>query len=327
VKSPYSKVPRKAFWRAGVVDTDKSLWPELIEPKFAISSDTAIATAGSCFAQHIGRVLKDQGMNVLDAEPAPSSLSSAQAQRSGYGIYSARYGNIYTPRQLRELLEDMSQQTVHPSLFWEKGDRFYDALRPGTEPDGYSSLVEAMGARQLHLARVAQLFASSDVLVFTPGLTEGWIDTNVDRVLALAPGVIAGTYDTERYTFHNFTYDELCADLEAIHRGLRAINPKIKLLLTVSPVPLTATASGEHVLTATTYSKSALRAAVGHMSQTYTSVDYFPSYELVTTWAQNISAFEENLRSVRPEMVAQVMSVFLRAYGISPTDDSAMAAP
>ena len=39
--------------------------------------------------------------------------------------------------------------------------------------------------------------------------------------------------------------------------------PKLRILLTVSPVPLTATAGDDHVLLATTYSKSVLRAGRG----------------------------------------------------------------
>ena len=91
------------------------------------------------------------------------------------------------------------------------------------------------------------------------------------------------------------------------------------MLLTVSPVPLTATASGAHVLAATTYSKAVLRAVAGDFAAAHDDVDYFPSYELVTTWAQTERAFADNLRSVRPEMVARVMSVFLAAHGLEET--------
>lgn len=315
--SPYSDLPNGAYWRTGVVETDKTLWPDVFTPKFAITAETAIATAGSCFAQHIGRTLKEQGMTVLDAEPAPAGLNEDDAKHLSYGIYSARYGNIYTPCQLRELLEDVAQDRVHEDLFWQKEDRFFDALRPGVEPDGFESLNVAMDQRHAHLACVRQLLIGTDIFVFTLGLTEAWIDDKAGRVLALAPGVIAGDYDPARYRFHNFTFDELVDDLGAIYSALKAINPDMQLLLTVSPVPLTATASNEHVLGATTYSKAALRAAVGEAINENSEIDYFPSFELVTTWAQDIPAFEDNLRSVTPEMVSRVMSVFLSAHNIA----------
>jgi hypothetical protein len=317
VTSPYSDLPPSAYWRTGVVEADKTLWPDVFTPKFQITAETAIATAGSCFAQHIGRTLKGQGMTVLDAEPAPKNLNDEDAKRLSYGIYSARYGNIYTPRQLRELLDDVAQDKVHEDLFWQKGDRFFDALRPGVEPDGFESLSMAMKQRHTHLACVRQLLSETDIFVFTLGLTEAWMDDTAGRVMALAPGVIAGDYDPARYRFHNFTFDELVDDLDAIYSALKTINLDIKLLLTVSPVPLTATASGDHILAATTYSKAVLRAVAGEISDTYDAIDYFPSYELVTTWAQDIPAFEANLRSVTPQMVDRVMSVFLRAHNIA----------
>ncbi|AJE46929.1 hypothetical protein P73_2214 [Celeribacter indicus] len=276
-----------------------------------------MATAGSCFAQHIGRALRESGMTVLDAEPKPAGMTGEMARRYGYGLYSARYGNIYTARQMRELLEDALRGQVNRKLFYMRDGRHYDALRPGVEPEGCDTLEEAMEMRREHLAKVTALMQVSDVLVFTLGLTEGWVDRRARRVLALAPGVIAGRYRERRYGFVNFGYDAVMQDLAEIRRMLRLCNPRIRMLLTVSPVPLTATASGEHVLTASRYSKAVLRAAAGDFSAAHRNVDYFPSYELVTA-APSERAFEDNLRSVRKDMVARVMSAFLAAHGLSP---------
>ncbi|WP_428660504.1 GSCFA domain-containing protein [Reyranella sp.] len=49
--------------------------------------------------------------------------------------------------------------------------------------------------------------------------------------------------------------------------------PGVRFLLTVSPVPLKASASQNHVLAATTYSKSVLRAVAGQLADTYDDVD------------------------------------------------------
>ena len=64
-----------------------------------------------------------------------------------------------------------------------------------------------------------------------------------------------------------FNEQEVVRDITTSFDALRVINPDLRFLLTVSPVPLTATASGQHVLTATTYSKSVLRSAAGFLSQ------------------------------------------------------------
>ena len=63
---------------------------------------------------------------------------------------------------------------------------------------------------------------------------------------------------------------------------MRSANRGLRFLLTVSPVPLTATNSGNHVLVATVDSKSRLRAVAGQLARTVSRVDYFPSYEIIS---------------------------------------------
>lgn len=58
--------------------------------------------------------------------------------------------------------------------------------------------------------------------------------------------------------------------------------PHARIVLTVSPVPLSRTFTGQDVAVANCYSKSVLRAAAEAVVQQYDFVDYFPSYESVT---------------------------------------------
>jgi len=90
------------------------------------------------------------------------------------------------------------------------------------------------------------------------------------------------------------------------HRGRR-----LKTIVTVSPVPLTATASDDHVLTATTYSKSVLRGVCGELFQRNRFIDYYPSYELITAPSSRGIFYEPNLRSVSGAGVSNAMKLFL----------------
>ena len=83
------------------------------------------------------------------------------------------------------------------------------------------------------------------------------------------------------------------------------------ILLTVSPVPLTATASGSHVLVSSTYSKSVLRAVAGDLCSECKHIDYFPSYEIITNPRLHSSAFANNLRSVREGVCTDSYSISL----------------
>lgn len=98
-------------------------------------------------------------------------------------------------------------------------------------------------------------------------------------VFPTAPGTIAGEYDPNEFKFKNFNAFEIYEDLSLFIKRVREINPSVKFLFTVSPVPLTATATDDHVLVATTKSKSVLRTVAGQLSDEYDYIDYFPSYD------------------------------------------------
>jgi hypothetical protein len=88
----------------------------------------------------------------------------------------------------------------------------------------------------------------------------------------------------------------------------------VRVILTVSPVPLVATFVNRHVLVSTIYSKSVLRVAAEQVVQAMPNTAYFPSYEIVTGHHFGYSLFEPDLRSIKPSGVAHVMSIFARHY-------------
>jgi len=315
VSSPYANLPTRSFWKLGVARQDWSLPSDIYRPKFKIAQDDAVTTAGSCFAQHIARHLRLRGINVIDTEPAPRGLSPELAHRFGYGLFSARYGNIYTVRQLLQLISEVTSREPEPAIAWPKGDRFVDALRPSVEPEGLGSPEEVELHRARHRRAVRQALRACDVFVFTLGLTETWVDRETGTVFPTAPGTIAGHHDPDRYGFKNLTFEEIYADFVAVRSLMRRINPSVRFLITVSPVPLTATASDAHVLPATVYSKSVLRAVAGQLQATFDDIDYFPSYEIISTPFLGRMFFDDTLRSVTSEGVETVMRTFFESYG------------
>ncbi|MFE4867999.1 GSCFA domain-containing protein [Streptomyces sp. NPDC056682] len=173
-------------------------------------------------------------------------------------------------------------------------------------PAGRAHTEEVRAARDATPAAIRTAVAEASCLVFGLGLTEAWQDLGHGTVLPVCPGTVRGTFDAGRHVFHNHTFAEVHRDLSAALALTRAANPELRVLLTVSPIPLTATATGGHALTATTYSKSVLRAVAGQLAEEHAYVDYFPAYEIVTGFPFKTAFFEPNLRSVTPEGVAFV---------------------
>lgn len=307
---PYAAQPARAFWSGAVGRRHFADMTDLWTP-LPLRRTDRVATAGSCFAQHIGHNLARRGAAFMDMEPAPPVFASdAEARRWGYGVFSARYGNIYTTRQLLQLFDEAHGTRQPAERVWERHGRYFDALRPSVDPVGQDSADAVLRLRAIHLDAVRRMFRDLDVFVFTLGLTEGWELVADGTMFPVAPGTAAGRHDPARYAFRNLRQAEVRDDLMAFWQRLKAVNPGARMLLTVSPVPLAATATKEHVLVATTYSKAVLRSVAGELSEDVADIHYFPSYEIVSSHPMRGMFFEPDLRNVNAFGVNHVMSHF-----------------
>jgi hypothetical protein len=311
---PYSTLPSDRFWRNAVEGAEGRCLERLWQPKFPITRDAGIVTAGSCFAQHISRHLVRAGFRWLEGEPAPQELTVEERGQQGYGLFSFRTGNIYTPALLWQWIAmALGGASISDEMVVDEG-RYHDPLRPSVSPRGFTSHSHALAARKLTLEAIRQVLERGCVFIFTLGLTEHWRNTD-GCVYPMCPGTVRGTFDADRHRFHNSSHEEIVTELQQAFAAIRAVNPRMKFLLTVSPVPLTATATADHVLTAAMHSKSVLRAAAGFLAHDDADVDYFPSYELIASPVFRGRYFNGNLRTVSPAGVRHVMRHFTAAIG------------
>jgi len=287
----------------------------VVRAKFKITRSDRIATAGSCFAQHIARHLAKSGFHYLVTESAHPLVAAADTLRFSYGVFTARYGNVYTTRQLVQLLKRAYDAFVPDELAWgDENGRYYDPFRPRIQPGGFYSLEELEADRAHHFACVRRAIETMDVLVFTLGLTETWVSRADGAAFPLCPGVAGGEFDENQYSFVNLTVADVVADLETAIRFIKTRNPDAKVILTVSPVPLVATAVDRSVLVSTTYSKAVLRVAAEQVSDAHPHVAYFPSFEVITGNHARGRYFDETLREVTAAGVEHVMRLFMWHY-------------
>jgi hypothetical protein len=326
--NPYSRLPDRQFWRRAIGRVEPFRYDPVAGVRFTIGPEERVATAGSCFAQHISRRLAGLGFNYFVTE-AGEELDEAQRKARNHGVFSARFGNLYTTRQLLQLFEQCFDGRKVAEGAWQREDgRFVDALRPQVEPEGFAGAEDVLAARATHLAAVRRMFEECAVFVFTLGLTEAWRSREDGTVYPMAPGVSGGSYSPERHEFVNFDVLEVMSDLDEFLRRLKAVNPSVRVLLTVSPVPLIATYEDRDVLVATTYSKSVLRVAADMAWRRYDWVDYFPSYEIITGNYNHGAYYEDDLRGVNARGVDHAMRCFLANYTTGkPATAAAMAPP
>ncbi|CCD83620.1 conserved hypothetical protein; putative GSCFA domain containing protein [Bradyrhizobium sp. ORS 285] len=322
---PYTTLPPSSFWRQAVAERSTPDLDPHLTAQLRFGPEQRIASAGSCFAQHISRALKERGYNYYVTEPAPPHLTPEQEERFGYGVFSARYGNIYSTLQLLQLLQRAFGGFRPADQFWTNPDGWvFDLLRPRITPRGYVSMVEAEADLERHLQAVRQLIETTDIFIFTLGLTESWVSKLDGTVYPTCPGCgSAGEYDDAKYAFHNLSVAETTGYLGEAINLMSAANPQLKIILTVSPVPLAATMEPRHVLQATTYSKSVLRVAAEEMVRRYDHVHYFASYEIITNAKNAGSYFAEDARTVTAEGVARAMAVFFAQFTKDGAGDAA----
>jgi hypothetical protein len=154
------------------------------------------------------------------------------------------------------------------------------------------------------------MLGEMNVFLFTLGLTETWYNSKGDYCYPVVPGAIAGEFDESLHAFRNFRCNEVVADLKQVVQMLFNQNRNLKVLFTVSPVGLVATAEQRSVIVSTAASKSILRAAVDEVVGANSNVDYFPSYEIIASPPSQSRFWADGLRDVTEKGVATVMEIF-----------------
>jgi GSCFA family len=279
---PYSGIESYRSWQ-GPDQTDHILsQPTRLG---IVSKSDVIASAGSCFAQNIARYLSSRNFNYNICEAAPMFLNKEQAADWGYGQFSCRFGNIYTVLQLEQLLERALGRRQVTDQFWEDEDgKWFDLLRPRINRYGFESREIAEIDTREHLASVLEMFRTSTVFVFTYGLVEYWYDEMEGTVFPTAPGCGYGRFDTSRHKAGVMNVADIVRSTKASMEMIREINPDLKVIITVSPVPLLATHRNMNIVQASVHSKSLLRVAVEECLPLFEQFYYFPSYEIVTQY-------------------------------------------
>jgi hypothetical protein len=314
VQHPYRSFPARQFWAKAVSTSyDASTIGDypvpLIRPK------DKVVTAGSCFAANLIPFLEKAGFRYLKTDYTHPLFQRIPQENLSYGKFSAGYGNIYTVRQLYQLLLRTLGEFKPLEDRWAVGCRYLDPFRPALAYAARSDReFDALTAS--YLRAVKRAFTECDAFVFTLGLTEAWVSTLDGAVFPACPGTISGEYDPERHSFVNFTVDDVRGDLRKFILRLRELNPNVRIILTVSPVPLVATAEPKHVLSSTTYSKSVLRVAAEMAAREFEDVHYFPAYEIVTGPQAPEDVFEPDRRNVSKHAVEMVMGAFLSACAV-----------
>jgi hypothetical protein len=326
--NPYSSLPDHRFWRKAVTGLPPFAIDPVISTPFKIARDDKVATGGSCFAQEIAHRLQLSGYTYYLAEKPPEGMAADEALRRNYSMYSCRYGNLYTTAQFRQLIERAYGDFTPQLDYWTRPEdgRYVDPFRPRIEPEGYATVEEMRADREKHLASVRHMIETMDVFVFTFGHTETWRHKPDGAILQLAPGVAGGTWDDTVYEFYNMTVSEVVRDFLASVDRIRAVNPGVRIVLSVSPVGIIATYEDRHVVVSNTAVKAILRAAADEVVRARPNVAYFPSYDLVNVSPNAGRFYRQDTRRINPQGIDRTMKMFFDHFTDRAREEQAIRA-
>ncbi|MCA9271646.1 MAG: GSCFA domain-containing protein [Phycisphaerales bacterium] len=263
-----------------------------------VTKSTRVSVIGSCFAANFRSWLIENEYNFCQFEDGPFAA---------FG--SLRTGPLFNTGSVRQLAEWSYHGMDAAEPTWNVGGRLCDPYRKyiswPSERDMYAE-------REAHFAAVRAMVAETDVLILTLGLSEVWRNKHDKRCFYLIPP--PGVLDLEKHEHALQTVDECLSDIERFYAIVREHNPALRLVTTLSPVPLMATYFDRHAVVSDAVSKATLRTALHWFCQNHPEVIYFPSYEMAVRtpdWP-----YEPDNRHVRRgPVVDRIMRSFMQHYG------------
>jgi hypothetical protein len=326
--SPYSRWHRKNALPGELNGTlacqrlREPLFVPAISPGFKMQREDKVFAIGSCFARGVELALIDQKMDVLSKTAEFDSFPAMNGELE-LG-FTNKYNTFSICNELRWAL-DPAAEFPRESLVDLGNGIFYD---PHTNPAlQLAGLEETIHRREI-MQMVTRRISQCRVVIITLGLVEVWRDTVANVFInQLIPGMHSSYPD--RYELHVTNFVENLSNLERIHGLLSQFGHQdVQIVVTVSPVPLQATFSGEDVVIANTYSKCLLRAVAQEWAAAHKNVHYFPSYEIVQNSDRSLT-WEEDMRHVKGKVVRHIMSLFSRNYcsGLPLTSSKLCASP
>jgi hypothetical protein len=86
---PHKCYPESSFWSKAVASKNLATIQPMLDSRFKPTAEMKIASAGSCFAQHIARQRK---YTYFITEGVPPFIPEAVATKFNYGVFTARFG-------------------------------------------------------------------------------------------------------------------------------------------------------------------------------------------------------------------------------------------
>jgi len=279
---------------------DGGLYPSL-NPKFSLARGETVFTIGCEFARRVEEVLVEHGFDV------PVSRFDVQARECHH--HPAQLLNTYNVgTTVQRLRHTLGSYTYHPDAgIEETQDGSIDLL---LDTDNKPVSRERLVAEKGDIAQLYSRLLLSDTVLVSIALTDGWYDQKFDCYLNQAPSDRAVKGEPRRFSFRRFDLPDIVRYLDAAIAGLCNAGVK-KILVAIAPVCPQPVVNGDVVVN-TGYSQMSLRVALEELCRKYESVDYYPSYEIATSYG--IGGYDDDGVHLKTEIARRIASHMVDGY-------------
>jgi hypothetical protein len=278
---------------------------------FSLPLGASIFTVGSCFARNVEQELARRGFRV----PVLDLFKQPEFAGMNAGVIS----NFGTPSIYNEFAWAFGAKTFNSAdhILEVMPGKFTDLhVHSDVRPDAYEMVLR----RRAAITAAYRTAADCQLMIITLGLVESWFDQQTGCYLNTPPRPGLIKQHPLRFQLHVLSYEETLDYLNRTLQLLRSHMPaSARIMLTVSPVPLSATHRPMDVMVANCYSKSVQRAAVEAAIATHPAAFYFPSYESVTLSERQV-AWNDDLIHPTNEIIAENVGRMVQAFSANAAD-------
>lgn len=162
---------------------------------------------------------------------------------------------------------------------------------------------------------------NADIFILTLGVALAFFDRLTGEFILPPPTSISQTSMLNKYIYRETTIEENLENITRVIRFIKNLSPKIKIILTVSPVPLLVSLGHKSCVQADCVSKSTMRLVANEIVKNSTDEDniiYWPSFESIRWAGSNASNFfgaDDNLSvHVSESKINKIIQAFIDTF-------------
>lgn len=254
---------------------------ELEEKKNKIDYSNRIMFLGSCFAENIGEIF---------------NINKFKVSVNPYGI-------VYNPISVANVLKSIiSKESFRDDDFIFTNDKWASFLHHGKFSNFNISILKE--DLEDNRKKAYDFLVSTDVLIITLGTS--WVYENIQT-----SRIVSNCHKLPSSTFNRYrlSVNDIVSEYNSLINRLRDINPKLKIIFTLSPIRhLKDTAHGNQL------SKSVLLLAIDEIVSKFSNIEYFPSYEIVMDDLRDYRFYKDDMIHISDFAVQYIWESFKKIY-------------